>query len=505
MLTFFNKRLSEDSTVSIYEPIKKQNLKTFSSMTKVKVTKVKDRTIPIKAQSDLFGWLAVIMQSRKINLEEVFEYPLGPHPWPLTNLTGGLRKTNKAALLHKLEKGVDPVERDTLTSVSTIIDGMAMVQKAKTTGLTYEALAKQLLLSVLSSGKSSNRIDVVFDQYKERSIKNTERERRGNGQLVVQSIVTTHPVQQWGSFLSSWSNKKELIRFVVNQWKQESWRSLISEGTMLYVAHDSECWCLTCLSVEPVPELCSSQEEADTKMLLHAKHASTNGLENILIQSPDTDVFIIALSCLSTIEGNIFFETGVRDKRRIINLNAIKDALGLKIPDHCAYTIDYLLASLLGLHSFTGCDSVSAFAGKGKAKALNIMMQSDEFVTLFSNFGNIDIEEEMSQLEKFTCHLYGSTKQNVNAARYRFYCQKQGKLPLSQLPPCQETLRKHCQRANYQCRIWRLCLEAEPDINNPIHHGWEDDCDGNLVIDWMNCDPAPESVSCKMIQKKIFV
>jgi len=103
MLTFFNKRLSEDSTVSIYEPIKKQNLKTFSSMTKVKVTKVKDRTIPIKAQSDLFGRLAVIMQSRKINLEEVFEYPLGPHPWPLTNLTGGLRKTNKAALLHKLE------------------------------------------------------------------------------------------------------------------------------------------------------------------------------------------------------------------------------------------------------------------------------------------------------------------------------------------------------------------------------------------------------------------
>ena len=43
----------------------------------------------------------------------------------------------------------------------------------------------------------------------------------------------------------------------------------------------------------------SIQEGADTHLLLHAKNASQNCL-NIVINSPDTDVFIVALlKCLS--------------------------------------------------------------------------------------------------------------------------------------------------------------------------------------------------------------
>ena len=44
-----------------------------------------------------------------------------------------------------------------------------------------------------------------------------------------------------------------------------------------------------------VPELASTQEEADTKMMLHAKHASEQGYQNIIIKSSDTDVEV--LSC----------------------------------------------------------------------------------------------------------------------------------------------------------------------------------------------------------------
>ena len=42
----------------------------------------------------------------------------------------------------------------------------------------------------------------------------------------------------------------------------------------------------------------SIQEEADTRFLLHAENASQD-YPNIVINSPDTDVFILALSkCL---------------------------------------------------------------------------------------------------------------------------------------------------------------------------------------------------------------
>ena len=45
--------------------------------------------------------------------------------------------------------------------------------------------------------------------------------------------------------------------------------------------------------------------------------------------------------------------------------------------------------ALIGMHAFTGCDTVSAFAGKGKAKALKSLlsnkMDQDTFFKLGQN------------------------------------------------------------------------------------------------------------------------
>lgn len=49
-------------------------------MTKVAKVRVKDRAIPIKAQSELFERLGLIMQSKNVDLKEVFSFPLGRQP-----------------------------------------------------------------------------------------------------------------------------------------------------------------------------------------------------------------------------------------------------------------------------------------------------------------------------------------------------------------------------------------------------------------------------------------
>ena len=46
---------------------------------------------------------------------------------------------------------------------------------------------------------------------------------------------------------------------------------------------------------ENVAHLRSTQEEDDTKILLHAVDAAAHGATDINIHSPDTDVFILAL------------------------------------------------------------------------------------------------------------------------------------------------------------------------------------------------------------------
>ena len=43
--------------------------------------------------------------------------------------------------------------------------------------------------------------------------------------------------------------------------------------------------------------------------------------------------------------------------------------------------------ALLGLHAFTGCDSVSAFSGIGKAWPLKLLRSKNEFQVMFQNLG----------------------------------------------------------------------------------------------------------------------
>ena len=46
----------------------------------------------------------------------------------------------------------------------------------------------------------------------------------------------------------------------------------------------------------PEANLYRNHEEADTRILLHAKHASLESQEPIILRSPDTDVLVLAVS-----------------------------------------------------------------------------------------------------------------------------------------------------------------------------------------------------------------
>ena len=103
-------------------------------------------------------------------MKEVLKHPLGPMPWSLANTDGARRKTNKAALARKLEAKASPA--DEMESPSAcIIDGMSVVQKIKGDKFTFEKLAEQVLVSVFRTGAGSKHIDVVFNVYRQLSIK----------------------------------------------------------------------------------------------------------------------------------------------------------------------------------------------------------------------------------------------------------------------------------------------------------------------------------------------
>ena len=133
----------------------------------------------LKADKNLFGMMAVISYSRNLDMKEVLSHPLGSIPWSLATADGTLRKTTKAVLSNNLEKESTPSEEIPENS-SCIIDAMSLVQKIKGKQKTFKEVAETLFRKAMSEKVSCSRVDLVFDVYEEKSIKNAERRNRGD-------------------------------------------------------------------------------------------------------------------------------------------------------------------------------------------------------------------------------------------------------------------------------------------------------------------------------------
>ena len=106
-------------------------------------------------------------------MQEVLCHPLGPLPASLATSNGLPQKTNKAQLGRELEKLVQPTVV-VPTPSAYLIDGMSLIQKLKVDHLTFGEIAEMALSRVLREGEGSSRIDVVFDVYRDLSIKSVE-------------------------------------------------------------------------------------------------------------------------------------------------------------------------------------------------------------------------------------------------------------------------------------------------------------------------------------------
>ena len=303
--------------------IEETGFKTFSNLQKVVKVGVKDRMVSLKIHRDLFGQMVIIMQHCNVDLKEVFKYPLGPLPWSLSGVVGELCKTNKVAILHHLEKDTTPLSH-TSHNHAAIIDGMAAIQKAKGNGLTSQQFGDDLLQFIISGSWLARRIDIVFDVYRDSSIKNAERVRRSTGKLEFSSIIPIQKIQQWHSLLSSGTNKTSLVAFLKEEWKKETYKPYF-EGRQIFLTCGEVCSYYNGFRWENVNDLVSNQEEADTRLLLHSHHASRNGFDDIMIHTPDTDVFFLMLSMSNEIAGKLYMKTGTRGKIRMIRIIYIEN------------------------------------------------------------------------------------------------------------------------------------------------------------------------------------
>ena len=237
-------------------------------------------------------------QVRTLDMRSIPQHELGPHPLSLANADGSPISTQKSVLLHALEEGIAPaihIPED----AAFVLDATALIRGYTSIPTTFGKLSIQILrhlVSLLTQYKSC-RLDLVADEYHTLSIKNVEGKSRSKACTDPIRVNVQRPDQpipsDWSRFMSSSGNKTDLIRFLARHRSEDQAALHLKPGHIIFVTVGKECWRFKVTqegqySYCSVPELKSTQEEADTHMFLHAHHAFSSGYSSVVVWSMDT-------------------------------------------------------------------------------------------------------------------------------------------------------------------------------------------------------------------------
>lgn len=465
--------------------IPRRKIKNFASQSvSSKIQGTKEMKVQeLKCTRDLFGRLLVLATSNNIDLHKVFAYPLTPVPLSLTHMDGTMNKTDKSALMKKLEGLVESEKPDHIDCY--IVDGVFFLHTFPSSTLpsTYGGVAEMILTKLCKLAKT---VHLVFDTYKEPSIKAYERDSRA-GHVECLDIKITGAEQKrpkdFQKALRSSRFKVALMNFLICEWKRSEYASILGD-CQLFVGLDE-----TCVSFktsdgqvhhETAPELFCQHEEADTRIIWHLMYISRSSRDTcVAIRCTDTDILVLLLHHVQNIENRVMMDVGLvtNNTRRYIDVSSLGKHLG-----------STLCCALLALHALSGCDYTSAFIHKGKLRPLALLQKSGEYQEAFKKLGNADKVEQdvVNQLEAFVCALYGKHNlSDVNEARLAIfqqsYAPKSNTGPLdklrgvnpSLLPPCKATLAQKIKRTNYVVALWKsACTSTGKPPFGPVGHGW---------------------------------
>lgn len=495
---FVQKRIVGET--NLWNKITKVKLQRWTSTCKKSNVMGAQKTLELKENRSLFARMAIVTRSRPdIDMEKaVGQYEFSNVARSLFAADGTLLPCNDK---HKLMEELENVKVDVAEEIepvigehrAIIIDAMAIVQQLGSKDTTSCTILADNINQWLEKYVHSHRsVHMVFDHYDvQMSLKQQTRERRmkstktSTGMSHICTDAT--PIRTtFRQFVASIKTKDSLTEYlchkIMDHYKSRETEVIVSTQRGARSNHGN------------VEHLSSTQEEADTLLILHALHAVRTGVQ-VEIMSPDTDVLLLALRRYPQLGHNPVFLTGVGDKRRTVSLKPIYDGIG-----------EHLAAALPGFHAFTGCDTTGHFAGKGKPTCWKALRKStDNVLEAFVQLGTTDAvspEVEIA-LERYVCQLYlpGTELCDISQLRWRMF--KKSFAEAEKLPPTKGALAQHTKRAHYQAMVWNHDGIAKPDIPQPSQLGWT--VENSIYVPVITLlPPAPkavlELVSCKCVK-----
>ena len=296
--SFYEERLVKCEK-PVTDVISKNKLPLLSSTPLKPHSKQKMQVAALKNNCSLFSRLYISCQTRSGDLDTFFSHENQTVP-PSLSLGGKIRLATKADLLYCLE--LEEIESTNTPLVDAkLLDGAAIVQMLNPGMVrTFQEYADVVFLPYVSKQLlNAQRVDIVWDVYVQDSLKSTTRQKRGKGVRRRVSAATSLP-KKWKDFLREDDNKTELFKFL----SQQAVHLPTSEGKVIY-ATDGVNVLSTLVDTDLQNLAPCSHEEADTRLLLHARDAALKGYRKLIVRTVDTDVVVLAIDPLPPLRHNV--------------------------------------------------------------------------------------------------------------------------------------------------------------------------------------------------------
>lgn len=457
--SYVTQRLIE-RTIPVSDTITKNSLALFSRPATRTPSKATQMIASLKSDCALFSRLYIACQTRDGDLENFFQHENHAYPPALSQL-GKLRLGTKADLTDCLEK-LCTSEGEAPTVDVIILDGAAVVNMLRPVGAkTFQDYATLVFLPYIKAQLSKvTRVDIIWDVYRQDSLKCTTREKRGKG--VRRRVTAANSIPgNWQEFLRIDDNKTELFDFLAHQVVE----NLSTEKEVFSTCGEK----VLCSRVhQDVSSLSPcNHEEADTRMFLHVMDAAEKGYRRLMLRTVDTDVVVLAVSTVVLLENTqLWIAFGTGKHLRYIPAHQIATSLGAE-----------KARALPMFHAFTGCDTVSSFAGRGKKTAFDTWKSFNAVTAVFAQLVSMPAsfnDDCMSVLESYVVLLYDrtSSESTVNSARRHLFTTKARSIDA--IPPTSAALLQHAKRATYQGgHVWGQAHIRAPDVPSPESWGWK--------------------------------
>ena len=378
----------------------------------------------------------------------------------------------------------------------TLLDGCALLWNVSwpAKGTVRDFVNK--FVSSLRKFLESSDTYLVFDRYKDNSIKSVTRKAR-SGQASQQnfnlSLSTALPSQK--SILNNINNKIQLISLICNYIQDQPSLLAKSKKKLIVTGMDPTPFEICKGLIIQRGDLQNMHEEADVILVNQAVHAAKIGVSGVKVIADETDIFVLLLHFYLQENLSCDFVMASTSSRKLID---IKET----VAKH-----KNVISNIVSAHALSGCDTVSGFYGIGKSTVFKVLKAGKQLKLLGDS--DTPLTCLYNESARFLSSCYGyPDEENMETLRFRVWSNKMANSKLNSapqlkiLPPTQSVFELHVARAHLQAAIWKGSLKQSPPDLDPLSHGWSNGPEHigmvPLAIPY-SVSPVPEEI-LKMIK-----